>query len=383
MHAQLKLGRILGIEIGLHYSWFIIASLITLSLSTHFSAEHPAWSGLVIWAAAILTALLFFAALLAHELSHSLVARSRGTPVPSITLFALGGVANLGGESKDARTELTMAAVGPITSAALGALALGAAGLLGWSPGATPATPASAILVWLGYINVAIAIFNTIPGFPMDGGRVLRALLWWRTGDRVRSTRIAAGIGQVVALGFIVMGVLQFFAGAGLGGLWIAFIGWFLLTAASAEQGRIETTQLLGGVRAGDVMTQSCPRVDRSTSLHSFVDGELLKTGRRCYLVTHEGEAVGLLTLADVKNVDRDHWKSTSVGEAMRPLDALRTVEHGAAAREALEAMAQNDLNQVGVVRDGRLVGIVTRADLLSVLQTRRDIAFDSGRRAA
>ena len=178
MKAQVKLGRIAGISIGLHYSWFIIALLIALSLVQHFRAVAPQWSSRVVWTAALVTSLLFFAALLLHELGHSLVAKTRGLRVRSITLFALGGVSQIETEASDAKSEFWIAIVGPLTSLAIGLVLLGTAWINGWKTGTDPATPVISVLVWLGYINITLAGFNMIPGYPLDGGRVLRAVIW-------------------------------------------------------------------------------------------------------------------------------------------------------------------------------------------------------------
>ena len=270
MEAQIKLGRIFGVNLGLHYSWLLIALLIVLSLAGHFHSTNAQWGSVAIWILAIATSLLFFASVVAHELSHAAVAKSRGLPVRSITLFALGGVAQIEREAADPKTEFWMGIVGPITSAVIGVVCLALAWTLGWSPGATPGTPVLAMAVWLGYINITLAIFNMIPGFPLDGGRVLRAIIWWNTKDAGRSTRIAARIGQVVAFGFILSGFFRFFTGAGLGGLWLAFIGWFLLVAARESYARTIVAEELRGIRVGDVMTRDCPTIDSRSNLQTF-----------------------------------------------------------------------------------------------------------------
>jgi Zn-dependent protease len=222
MKSSIPLGRVFGIQVGLHYSWFLIALLITMSLSGQFQASHAGWGPTVIWTTALMTALLFFATLLAHELSHALVARSRGLTTRSITLFALGGVAQIEKEPEDAKTEFLVGSVGPFSSAVIGLIALGLATTAGWRFNHEPQTPILAMLVWLGYINLMLAAFNLIPGFPLDGGRILRAIIWMSTGNSTRSTQLAARIGQLVALGFIALGIFRFFGGAGFGGLWIA-----------------------------------------------------------------------------------------------------------------------------------------------------------------
>src|SRR5262245_38248666 len=221
MRPSIRLGRILGVEIGLHYSWFIIAALIMLSLSGHFRIVNPQWSSGLTWTLAAISAVFFFASLVVHELSHAAVANARGMPVKSITLFALGGVANVEAESVDAKSEFWMAIVGPISSAVIGLFFLGIARAAGWHPASgTPPSPLWAGLVWLGYINVTLAVFNMIPGFPLDGGRVLRSIICGVNGTPIRATKIAANIGQSIAVAFIIFGFLRFFLGGGLGGLW-------------------------------------------------------------------------------------------------------------------------------------------------------------------
>jgi Zn-dependent protease len=239
MRSTVKLGSISGIEIGLHYSWFIIAALIVLSLGGRFRQVNPDWGTGEIWIAALVTAVLFFVTLLLHELAHSLVAQARGLKVRAITLFALGGVSQIQEDSTDAKTEFWVAIAGPIASLLIGFGCLGIALGLGWQRSTEPQTAVTGVLVWLGYINLGLAAFNMIPGFPLDGGRVLRAIIWAITKDGDRSTRIAARVGQVVAVLFILDGIWRYFSGAGFGGLWIAFIGWFLMDAARASYNHV------------------------------------------------------------------------------------------------------------------------------------------------
>src|SRR5215813_9713842 len=248
MKAQIKLFKIFGIQIGLHYSWLLIAVLIVFSLAGQFGATNPAWSPSVIWGLAIITAICFFASIIIHELSHAAVAKARGLPVRSITLFALGGVAQIEKEPSDARTEFWMGIAGPITSAIIGMVCLGAALFLGWSPLSNQQSPLAAMLGWLGAINLMLAIFNMVPGFPLDGGRVLRAIIWWITGNPAQAIRIASGVGQVVAFAFILLGLFRFFNGAGFAGLWLTFIGWFLLDAARSTYAQFEVMSRLRGV---------------------------------------------------------------------------------------------------------------------------------------
>ncbi|HWP42915.1 MAG TPA: site-2 protease family protein [Blastocatellia bacterium] len=374
MEAQIKLGRIFGIEIGLHYSWLLIALLIALSLAGHFEAEHSDWDQSVIWGMAIVTAVLFFAAIIAHELAHATVARRRGLPVRSITLFALGGVAQLEKEPEDSKTEFFMAVVGPLTSALIGFICLWLANLLGWGLMTEPATPLIAIFVWLGYTNIGLAIFNLIPGFPMDGGRVLRAVIWWLTGNASRATRTAARAGQAIAFAFIIFGLFRFFGGAGFGGLWLVFIGWFLLTAAQSSYAEVELQEGLRGVRVGDLMARDCPTVDGSTDLQTFVEDYLLRTGHRCFLIVENGAIVGLITPHEVRTVERARWPFTLVSDAMRPISQLRTVTPETPVAEALAIIGSDDVNQLPVVSNGQLKGMISRDQILRYLLTRAEL---------
>src|SRR5215467_1287040 len=258
VRSQIKLGRIFGIEIGLHYSWFVIALLIAFSLATHFHQIRPDWSQQAVWSAAIITAILFFAALLLHELAHSIVAKSRGLNVHAITLFALGGVSQIESEPADAKSEFWIAIVGPLTSLVIGVICLAITRLLPGAAAAEAPTVTAAVLLWLGYINIALALFNMIPGYPLDGGRVLRAIIWGINRNLVRATRMAADIGQFIAITFIVFGFFRFFYSGAFGGLWLALIGWFLSDAAAASRATAEVSLALEHVRVGDVMSQDC-----------------------------------------------------------------------------------------------------------------------------
>ncbi len=374
MKAQIKLGRILGVEIGLHYSWFIIALLITLSLASQFRVTNPDWSAGLRWTLAIITAVLFFGAIVAHELSHAVVAKTRGLPVRSITLFALGGVAQIEKEAADAKTEFWMGIIGPITSFVIGVACLAVTIALGWRPPDFPQQPLSAMLMWLGVINIGLAIFNMIPGFPLDGGRVLRAIAWWITRDARRATTIASRVGQVIAFGMIVLGLMRFFGGAGFNGLWIAFIGWFLLNAARESYAQEALTESLRGVRVADVMSPDYETVDGHSNVQTFVEEHLVRTGRRCFLVTFNGQVEGLITPNEIKAIQRARWPYTTVGDLMRPLDQLHTVAPNTSVSEALEMMARENLNQLAVIREGQLAGVISRGNVLQLLRTRAEL---------
>jgi len=374
MRAHIKLGRIFGIAIGLHYSWIIIALLVTLSLRSQFAAVHPDWSNTTTWTTAIITGLLFFVSILLHELSHAAVAKLRGLPVRAITLFALGGVAQIEKDAADAKTEFWMGIMGPVASVLIGVICLVLAYILGWNLADEPNGPIAAMFMWLGVINIALAIFNMIPGFPLDGGRVLRAIVWWITGDANRSTRIASVVGQFVAFGFIMIGILRFFGGAGFGGLWLAFIGWFLLDAARASGAQVEIAERLNGVRVGDVMTRQFPVVDGNSNLETFVHDHLLPSGHRCFVVLEQGRPAGIITPHEVKTIARARWPYTTVSDVMRSLESLSTVGPERPVTEALELMGREDVNQVPVVQGGALAGIISRGHITRLLQTRAEL---------
>jgi Zn-dependent protease/predicted transcriptional regulator len=375
MRAQIQLGRIFGIRIGLHYSWIIIAVLIFFSLSEQFRSVHTDWSSAAAWSTAALTAILYFVCILLHELGHSVVAQSRGLRVPSIVLFALGGVSQMERESPDAKTEFWMALAGPLVSFALGFLFLGVAHTMGWmGPSHPAASPLIAMLGWLGYINFVLGLFNLVPAYPLDGGRVLRAAAWWVTHSLVRATSMAAIVGQAFAFLFILAGLWQFFTGHGFGGLWIAFIGWFLLDVARSSRTQVEITHALGGVKVGDVMERNCALIEANSSLQSVVDEHLLPTGRRCFMVQKGGHLIGLLTPADIARIERQLWPVTTVEQVMRPLQQLRVVSPDAPVTQALETMSRENLNQLPVASDGHLEGIISRAHLLEILHTRAEL---------
>jgi len=371
--SGIRIGRILGIPIYLHPSWFIIFALITFSLATQFANQHPRWSQVQHWSLGVLTSLLFFGSVLFHELSHSVVALHYRIPVVSITLFVFGGVARIGREPSRAQQEFNIAVAGPVSSYML------AAGF--WLLGR--AFPSSEMLTalagWLAQINAGLATFNLAPGFPLDGGRILRALVWGRTGDYTRATRAASRAGRLLAYVMIVAGIWQSLTSNFVGGLWLAFIGWFLLTAAQESYTQVAIRGALEGLRAADIMSQELPAVGRAASLEDYVH-EMLRTGRRCHLVMEDGELQGLMTVHALNRVPREDWAVTSVQAAMVPRAQIRLAAPEEPVLALLERMQSEDINQMPVVADsgspgaGRVVGIVTRDSILRVLQARLEV---------
>jgi len=369
VRPQIKLGRIGGIQIGLHYSWFLIALLIAFSLAAHFHAISPLWNIAGVWAAAVVTSVLFFVTLLLHELAHSLMAQWQGLRVRAITLFALGGISQIESEAPDASTEFWIAIVGPLTSFIIGVICIGLARVAGWHSAHEPSNPLPAVLLWLGYINIALAVFNMIPGYPLDGGRVLRAVAWWITHSPDRATRVAAQIGQVVAFLFILYGLYRFFVGANFGGLWMAFIGWFLLDAARSSYFQVGMVSGLRGHRVAELMDRDCASVPSYLSIRDFVDEYLVHSSSRCFVVMQDHHAAGIATPDEAKKVSRDRWTQTSLQSVMRPLERMVQVSPETPVLKALELMTREGVNELAVVSKGELEGVFSRQQILRYLQ--------------
>ncbi len=368
MGNAFNLGRLFGIQFRLHYTWFIIFILITASLSWRvFPGSYPGWPLLLYWVIGTVTSLLFFASVLAHELAHSLIGRTQGIPIKSITLFIFGGMAQMTREAAHPGAEFKMAAAGPACSLMLG-------GLFALIYFLTQSTiePVAAMAYWLAYINVALAAFNLIPGFPLDGGRVFRSILWRVTGNYKRSTRIATRVGQGMGYLFILGGILiMFILHDWLGGLWLAFIGWFLGNAASLSYRQAQWREGLHRFTASEVMTSDCPVVPPSDSVSQLVQGYAFATGHRCFLVAEEGRLMGMLTLDDTKTASRPDWGVTQVTEIMTPVDRLKVAHPDQDALSILEQMDESNLNQMPVVSEGRVIGLVARHNLMRFLGIR------------
>ncbi len=364
----IPLGRILGIPIGLDYSWFLIFGLITWTLAVgYFPAEFRDWPVAEYWVVGAATACLFFASVLLHELGHSVVALGYKVPVRSITLFIFGGIAQIVGEPPNAIAEFWIAIAGPAVSFALASLFS-----LLQSPLAA-AAPLLALAKYLAYINGVLAIFNLTPGFPLDGGRVLRAIVWGVTHNLRRATAVAANVGRFIGFLFIFSGVWQMFGGNFINGLWIAFIGWFLENAALAQLQQQMLQGLLAGHTVSDAMGRNYTTIRADDDLQGLVDHHILGGGRRSFVVK-QGEAVaGLLTLHRVKQVPQAEWATTKVAQVMIPLERVKCIRADAALWAGLEEMDRDGVNQLPVMQDGALVGMLTREDLVSFLRTLRD----------
>ncbi len=372
LRQGIPLGRLFGISVILHYSWFIIFALITWALATsYFPSTYPEWSLATHWAVGLATSLLFFSSVLAHELSHSIVAQAAGIPIDSITLFVFGGVSRMTKEPENPGTELRVALAGPVMSLLIGGVFWGI-----WLVASGFNEPLAALAIWLGWINVVLAVFNLIPGFPLDGGRVLRSILWWRRGNLRDATRTAANVGRGIGYLFIFGGIWMIFWGFLLNGLWIAFIGWFLQNAAAGSYRQVAIQDMLSGHTVSEVMTRDCPVIPPDTLVEQLVHDYILNTGRRCFSVVENGRALGLITLHDVKKVPPELRSSKTVGDAMTPFNRLRWVRPGDDLSSVLQLLAGDDVNQVPVVENNAIVGMVARDNLLAFIRVRGDLGM-------
>lgn len=368
-----NLGKLFGIQFRLHYTWFLIFILITVSLSWQvFPVFYPGWSQLLYWTIGLASSLLVFASVLAHELAHSLVGRANGIPIKSITLFLFGGVAQMAREVTKASAEFKMAAAGPACS-----LVIGGVFAVVWVLTRDIIEPVAAMAFYLALINVILAIFNLIPGFPLDGGRVFRSLLWRFSGNYQRSTRIATRTGQGVAFAFMLGGILMMvFLQEWIGGIWIIFIGWFLHNAASTSYRQVQWQEALRGITAAQVMTSHYVTVPPDITLKQLVEGYVLLRGQRFFLVADEGGFKGILTLRNIKSIPQSNWNTTPVGDIMVPAGQIKTARPEQDVLNVMAEMSGNAINQMPVVDKGRVIGLITRDNLSRALRTRNDLGM-------
>ena len=323
---------------------------------------------------AIISALLLFVSVLLHELAHSLVARARGLPVQGITLFLFGGVSSIAEEPEKPTVELSMAIVGPLTSLILAIIFWVLFQVVG-----NQATPIAAILYYLALINTLLAIFNLLPGFPLDGGRVLRSILWGTTGDLLKATNIAAMVGRLFGWGLIAFGLFQLISGSLLGGLWIAFVGWFLSNAANTSRQEMTLRGQLSGVRIKDVMYPNPESISPATTVAELAWDIFRQRHRRAVPVCQDDRPVGIVTITDVKELPQDKWAETPV-ENIMTREPLYSVSPEDDLNSAMKLIAQHDLNQVLVLDQGKCVGLLGRADIIRHLQLGQELGIKTRR---
>ncbi len=358
----------MGITVGLDYSWFVIFALLTWALAeNYYPAEFKNWAPPLYWVMGAATALMLFVSVLLHELGHSVVALQYKIPVRSITLFIFGGIAQIGAEPPSATAEFFVAVAGPIVSLVL-------AGFFSVvKPIVAGLDPLWGLVKYLAYINLGLVLFNLVPGYPLDGGRVFRAIVWAATGDMRRATLLTAKIGRFFGFFFIFIGFLRVFAGD-LGGLWLAFIGWFLDNAATAELHQVMFRGLLAGHTVSQAMSRQCATVPAEATLQQVVDEHILGQSQRCLIVMHDHNAIGLITPHRVKEVPRREWATTTAFQAMLPLEKFKRIDPTAELWTALQQMNRDGVNQLPVMTDGQVIGMLSRQDVITYLRTLREL---------
>lgn len=376
-------ARILGIDIRIHVSWFLIFGLVLLSLSDRvLPAIRPTWSDEKTLIVAAVAAVLFFGSVLAHELAHAVVARAFRMPVTSITLFLLGGVANLAKEPPSARAEFLMASAGPLTSLILGGAGLGLAEVAGQRIDTFPALdPVEVVASYLGLINLALAAFNMIPGFPLDGGRVLRSVVWGVARNRSAATRIAARGGQLVAVLLVIGGVARSFTnGDAFSAIWMGLIAYFLYNAATAALDQERLTATVSGVRVSALMTTEFHSVPAHTTVGELISDHILPYNTRAVAVLDGAVLLGLVTIGDLRNVHQRDWPVTPVDRVMRPASELPALSPDDRLLTAIERFSENAIPVLPVVKGSALVGVLEREAVASYVRMRDMLGVD-GRR--
>ena len=370
MGNSFQIGKVFGISIRIDYTWFVVFALVSWSLGgNYFPGVYADWSPIIYWSMGIITALIFFASVLAHELAHSLVSTAKGVPVRNITLFIFGGAAHISDEPKSPGSEFWMAVAGPATSVGIGILF----GVLYLITGSAR-TPFAALAAWLAYINLFVAVFNLIPGFPLDGGRVLRSIVWKITGNLKTATRIASTVGRVVAYLLILLGIWAMMSGNWLGGIWIAFIGWFLENAASSSYRQLAMREMLQGISVSTVMTRDCLPLSKELTISEVVDEHIFRTSRRCFPVIDNDRVLGIVTLHNIKGIPRNEWETTNIQEAMTPFNDLKKVHPDDDLYTVMQLMTEDGVNQLPVVDNDQLLGMIARDNLVGFLKNRAEL---------
>ncbi|CAN3127447.1 site-2 protease family protein [Mycobacterium sp. smrl_JER01] len=369
MGSPLVLGRVRGLTLSVHWSVVVVVWLFAWSLASTLPQTAPGYPRAAYWLAGLCGSALLASALFAHELAHAVVARRAGIPVPEVTLWLFGGMARLAGDASTPRDEFRMAAAGPALSLALSGLFAATSAAL-TAAGASPLV--TAVVTWLAVANAVLAVFNLLPGAPLDGGRILRAYLWHRHGDPVRAAVDATRAGSAVAYGLIGLGLLELLLGAVIAGAWLAFIGWFLLTASRAERAAVQARTALAGLRVADVMTRYPRTVTEAMPVDRFVEEVLLADRHSAYPVASaDGRCTGLVTLTQIRGVPPAERGGTPLADIAVPGDRMATAGPGEPLIEVLERLDRSTGNRIVVLEAGRAVGIVTALDIARLIDVR------------
>lgn len=372
MPLSLRIGRISGIDIEIHISWLIVFLLLTMTISYGiFPRDVPGLPVAIYWIAGAATSLLLFVSVLLHELAHSLVARRNGLPIHSITLFIFGGVSNLEREPGSAGMEFKMAIAGPLASIIIGVLLTALYIFL-----INLNRLAGATIIYLGISNILLGIFNLIPGFPLDGGRVLRSALWKMTHNFEAATKIAMAVGKVIAYLFFLAGIVDFILGSFVSGIWLGFIGWFLLGAAELARKEVKLDQLLSGISAGEVMNSSPFSVSPDISIQELADKYMLLHDMKVVPVAQQQQLVGAITIENVRSIKQEYWPQTHVNSIMTPLAQICTVPPQQKINDILLTMASRNIKQAFITDNGQIIGTLDRGSVILFLEIKRGLSL-------
>lgn len=394
MQRGFRILTISGIEIKIDWSWALIFLLISWNLSVYFGFFHPEWSTVYRWGLAVAAAVLFFLSILAHELAHSFTARAQGLNVRSITLFFFGGISNIEREPPSPKAEFLITILGPLSSLVIGGILLllvplvsGLESPLSQVASAQQAqdllaqlSPVALMMAWLGTINIFLGLFNLVPGFPLDGGRIVRSILWAISGSLRRATRWASYAGQAVAWLMILTGVamllglqVPILGGGAFNGLWLAFIGWFLNGASVQSYRQVVIRDILEEVPVSKIMRSDPPSISGNRTIDSLVHEDLMGSDDQAFPVVEDGKLVGIITLDDVRKIERARWEQVSVKEGMTPVEELTVVDPEDDSAEAFARLSQLDVRQLPVVENGKLCGLLRRRDIVRWLKLHSD----------
>ncbi len=360
---QIRLGKLFGIPLTFDYSWFLILVFVAWILAgSYFPSEYKGWSEISYWLVGTITSLLFFVSVLLHEVGHSVVAKKYNYNVKQIKLFVFGGISEIQEEPRKPIEEFFIAAAGPVVTFVLAGLFYGAALLFKEN------IYLYALFHYLGLINLILGIFNIIPGFPLDGGRILRAIIWGRKKDFDKATKIAAGVGRLFGFILIMFGFFEMMAGFFVDGIWMSFIGWFLESAAFAQIQKEKLSKFLDGHTVEEAMTKAYGLVPADTTISEFIQNEILIRHRRAFIVEERGKYIGLLTVHDIKKVPKEKWDFVNVTEVMKPLEQVKKVDVNFPLIETLKTMDKNGVNQLPVFEEEKVVGMLSRESIISFL---------------